>query len=80
MLGIDPVLFAGPVVESESERAARLDVAFDVLNELWREDADSAAYATTLFLTSAPIVRRTELVGRHGRVCAQLRGEAGCAR
>lgn len=79
VLGIDPVLFMGPAVESESERAARLDVAYDVLSDLWREDAESAAYATTLVLAASKS-RPSPSVGRPSRgyrACAygaQLRG------
>ncbi|MGW6404227.1 hypothetical protein [Streptomyces sp. NPDC055134] len=62
-LGIDLELFAGPAMESEDERAARLDVAREVLAELRESDPEVAAYADALLrtspLTARPRVRRT---------------------
>ncbi|MER5916961.1 hypothetical protein ABT124_43080 [Streptomyces sp. NPDC001982] len=50
--GIDLELFAGPASESESERAARLDVAREVLAELRESDPEAAAYAESLLRMS----------------------------
>ncbi|MFA3840734.1 hypothetical protein [Streptomyces aureus] len=62
-LGIDLELFTGLAMESESERAARLDVAREVLAELRESDPEAAAYAKALLctspLTTRPRVRRT---------------------
>lgn len=55
-MGIDPELFAGPAEETESERAARLDAARDVLADLWREDPELAAYAESLMGDSAQVI------------------------
>ncbi|MCX5100241.1 hypothetical protein [Streptomyces sp. NBC_00439] len=61
-LGIDLELFTGPAVESAMERAARLDVAHEVLAELRESDPETAAYAEallrTLPLNSRPDGRR----------------------
>ncbi|MGW1722335.1 hypothetical protein ACWCQK_05265 [Streptomyces sp. NPDC002306] len=74
--GIDRELFAGPLVnESEEERAARLDVAREVLAELRVTDPRAAAYAATLLRTSPltlqPAVRRARRSSGRRRV-------AGC--
>ncbi|WP_405944164.1 hypothetical protein [Streptomyces sp. NBC_00932] len=50
-LGIDLELFTGPAVESAMERAARLDVAHEVLVELRESDPETAAYAESLLRT-----------------------------
>ncbi|NEA63603.1 hypothetical protein [Streptomyces sp. SID12488] len=50
--GIDLELFTGPAKESVNERAARLDVAHEVLAELRETDVEAAAYAETLLRTS----------------------------
>ncbi|GAB2993567.1 hypothetical protein GCM10023080_069840 [Streptomyces pseudoechinosporeus] len=50
--GIDLELFAGTGRESESERAARLDVAREVLAELRESDPEAAAFAESLLRTS----------------------------
>ncbi|MFH8518236.1 hypothetical protein ACH4CE_24735 [Streptomyces gelaticus] len=50
-LGIDVELFTGPAVESVQERAARLDVAKEVLAELRETDPDVASYAASLLRT-----------------------------
>ncbi|WP_244338958.1 hypothetical protein [Streptomyces nitrosporeus] len=50
-LGIDLELFTGPAVESAMERAARLDVAREVLAELRESDPEAAAYAASLLRT-----------------------------
>ncbi|MFE3907314.1 hypothetical protein ACFXPY_45640 [Streptomyces sp. NPDC059153] len=56
-LGIDLELFTGPAVESAMERAARLDVAHEVLAELWESDPETAAYAESL-LRTLPLKRQ----------------------
>ncbi|MFJ2638186.1 hypothetical protein [Streptomyces sp. NPDC087511] len=56
-LGIDVQLFTGPAVESAMERAARLDVAREVLAELRESDPEVAAYAESL-LRTLPLKRR----------------------
>ncbi|MDI2127801.1 hypothetical protein [Yinghuangia seranimata] len=63
--GIDPLLFTGLEDETEMERAARLDAARDILADLWREDAELAAYAARLMgatsrTTSMPELRTAE--------------------
>ncbi|MEV5199031.1 hypothetical protein [Streptomyces sp. NPDC053720] len=50
-LGIDLELFTGPAVESAMERAARLDVAHEVLAELRETDPETAEYAESLLRT-----------------------------
>ncbi|MBV1939884.1 hypothetical protein KUF83_25440 [Streptomyces sp. BV286] len=50
--GIDLELFTGLAMESESDRAARLDVAREVLAELRESDPQAAAYAEGLLRTS----------------------------
>ena len=50
--GIDLELFNGPGRESESDRAARLDVAREVLAELRESDPEAAAFAESLLRTS----------------------------
>ncbi|MFJ2790644.1 hypothetical protein ACIPDW_08220 [Streptomyces sp. NPDC087290] len=50
-LGIDVQLFTGPAVESAQERAARLDVAREVLAELRETDPETAEYAESLLRT-----------------------------
>ncbi|TRO57627.1 hypothetical protein [Streptomyces sp. IB201691-2A2] len=50
--GIDLELFTGLAAESESDRAARLDVAREVLAELRESDPQAAAYAESLLRTS----------------------------
>lgn len=48
-LGIDTELFTGPAEgETPEERAARLDAARDILDDLWRTDPELAAYAARL--------------------------------
>ncbi|MEV7020915.1 hypothetical protein [Kitasatospora sp. NPDC093558] len=44
-LGVDEELFAGVPGESVVERRARLDVAYEVLADLRREDPELAAFA-----------------------------------
>lgn len=50
-LGIDLELFTGTPTESQLERAARLDVAHEVLAELRESDPETAAYAESLMRT-----------------------------
>ncbi|MFD9187736.1 hypothetical protein ACFWCA_05870 [Streptomyces phaeochromogenes] len=50
--GIDLELFTGLAIESVDERAARLDVAREVLAELRKSDPQTAAYAESLLRTS----------------------------
>ncbi|MFJ1832122.1 hypothetical protein, partial [Streptomyces sp. NPDC088178] len=50
-LGIDLELFTGSATESAMERAARLDVAHEVLTELRESDPETAAYAESLLRT-----------------------------
>lgn len=50
-LGIDLELFTGSAAESTMDRAARLDVAHEVLAELRESDPETAAYAESLLRT-----------------------------
>ncbi|MGP3635967.1 hypothetical protein ACTU45_21850 [Streptomyces sp. 24-1644] len=50
-LGIDLELFTGSATESAMERAARLDVAHEVLAELRESAPETAAYAQSLLRT-----------------------------
>ncbi|WP_405693336.1 hypothetical protein [Streptomyces sp. NBC_01185] len=50
-LGIDLELFTGSATESAMERAARLDVAYEVLADLRESDPETAAYAASLLRT-----------------------------
>ncbi|MFM9495495.1 hypothetical protein ACKI1Q_17975 [Streptomyces galilaeus] len=73
-LGIDPELFAGPAVrETDEDRAARLDVAREVLAELRESDPQTAAYAASLLRTS-PL--RTQPTARRPRRNAGRRAAA----
>ncbi|WP_329588859.1 hypothetical protein OG195_12430 [Streptomyces sp. NBC_01362] len=63
-LGIDLELFTGPAVESAMERAARVDVAKEVLAELRESDPETATYAESL-LRTLPLKRRSD--GRRPR-------------
>jgi hypothetical protein len=73
--GIDLELFAGPAVaESDEDRAARLDVAREVLAELREQDPQAAAFAEFLLRTSPlkspPAVRRSRRSSQRRRsVC-----------
>ncbi|MFH9121715.1 hypothetical protein [Streptomyces globisporus] len=75
-LGIDLELFTGSPTESAMDRAARLDVAREVLAELRESDPETAAYAESL-LRELPLKRpcrngrRARRIGRgplHHRV------------
>ncbi|WPW30715.1 hypothetical protein P6B95_27305 [Streptomyces atratus] len=57
-LGIDLELFTGSAAESAMERAARLDVAHEVLAELRESDPETAAYAESLLRTLPLKTRR----------------------
>lgn len=57
-LGIDLELFTGSATESAMERAARLDVANEVLADLRESDPEAAAYAASLMRT-LPLKRQT---------------------
>ncbi|MFF3971964.1 hypothetical protein ACFYZ6_19285 [Streptomyces rubiginosohelvolus] len=63
-LGIDLELFTGPATESAMERAARLDVAHEVLADLREIDPETAAYAASL-LRTLPL--KTQPTGRRPR-------------
>ncbi|SCF79659.1 hypothetical protein [Streptomyces sp. Ncost-T10-10d] len=64
-LGIDLELFTGSATESAMERAARLDVAHEVLAELRESDPETAAYAESLLRTLPLKTRRPD--GRRPR-------------
>lgn len=63
-LGIDLELFTGSAAESAMERAARLDVAHEVLADLRASDPETAAYAASL-LRTLPL--KTQPNGRRPR-------------
>ncbi|WP_405549884.1 hypothetical protein [Streptomyces microflavus] len=63
-LGIDLKLFTGSANESAMERAARLDVAHEVLAELCESDPETAAYAESLLRT---LLMKTQPTGRRPR-------------
>ncbi|MEV7695300.1 hypothetical protein AB0O62_02050 [Streptomyces sp. NPDC086779] len=63
-LGIDLELFTGTATESAMERAARLDVAHEVLADLRENDPETAAYAASL-LRTLPL--KTQPTGRRPR-------------
>lgn len=66
-LGVDPELFTGVEGETASERAARLDVARDVLADLRREAPELAEYAANLLDESAEVIElptRSTVEGR----------------
>ncbi|MEU5958939.1 hypothetical protein [Streptomyces sp. NPDC047525] len=72
--GFDVELFIGTATESAKDRAARLDVAREVLAELREADPIAAAYARELLTVSdlpkrAPRPRRSRK-GRRPSVCA----------
>ncbi|MFE7357567.1 hypothetical protein ACFU8Q_31575 [Streptomyces sp. NPDC057543] len=64
-LGIDLELFTGSATESAMERAARLDVAREVLADLRESDPEAAAYAESLLRTLPLKTRRPD--GRRPR-------------
>ncbi|MET8439582.1 hypothetical protein AB0C48_00525 [Streptomyces sp. NPDC048556] len=61
VVGIDLELFTGSATESPLERAARLDVAHEVLADLRESDPEAAVYAASL-LRTLPLTTPT-----HGR-------------
>lgn len=64
-LGIDLELFTGQAAESPLDRAARLDVAHEVLAELRESDPETAAYAEGLLRTLS--LRQPRPSGRRPR-------------
>ncbi|MET8098448.1 hypothetical protein ABZV29_18465 [Streptomyces sp. NPDC005236] len=79
--GIDLELFTGPVWESDLERAARLDVAREVLAELRDVDPEAADFAESLLrmspLISRPAARRSRrAANRQGTRCTARSGAA----
>ncbi|MFH9352606.1 hypothetical protein [Kitasatospora sp. NPDC017646] len=67
-LGVDEELFAGVPGESVVERQARLDVAYDVLADLRREDLELAAYAERLVRMAPVPLRRPAVIHRTASV------------
>lgn len=74
--GIDLELFAGPSAESESDRAARLDVAREVLAELRQMDPEAAAYAESLLRTSP--LKNVQAAGCRARRTSTRRSARTC--
>lgn len=68
-LGIDYELFAGVAGEDSDERAARLDVAREVLKDLSESAPEVAAYAAALMRT-APLPYRRNSAAAHRVVAA----------
>lgn len=68
-LGVDRELFAGVSGESAGERAARLDVAREVLRELRETHPQDAAFAESLMRT-APMPRRLPTAAKRRAVRA----------
>ncbi|MET8498757.1 hypothetical protein [Streptomyces microflavus] len=64
-LGIDLELFTGSPAESVMDRAARLDVAREVLADLWESDPETAAYAEGL-MRALPL-KQSRPTGRRSR-------------
>ncbi|MET8445641.1 hypothetical protein ABZV28_32945 [Streptomyces sp. NPDC004981] len=64
-LGIDLELFTGSPTESAMDRAARLDVAREVLADLRDCDPETAAYAESL-MRALPL-KQSRPGGRHAR-------------
>ncbi|MER0427792.1 hypothetical protein [Streptomyces microflavus] len=69
-LGIDLELFTGPAVESAMDRAARLDVAREVLADLRESDPETAAYAESL-LRALPLKQSRTSCRRTRRAAAR---------
>ncbi|CAM5486382.1 hypothetical protein [Streptomyces atroolivaceus] len=82
-LGIDLELFTGSATESAMERAARLDVAHEVLADLWEDDPETAAYAASLLRTlplmTQPHGRRPRRTGRRQPATGTRTGLAAAA-
>ncbi|MEV7638548.1 hypothetical protein AB0O32_01340 [Streptomyces rubiginosohelvolus] len=70
-LGIDLELFTGSPTETVTDRAARLDVAREVLAELRESDPETAAYAESL-LRALPL-KQPRTTGRRSRRAAVRR-------
>ncbi|WP_434744542.1 hypothetical protein [Streptomyces sp. A-14] len=70
-LGIDLELFTGSPTESVMDRAARLDVAREVLADLRESDPETAAYAESL-LRALPL-KQPRPTGRRTRRAAVRR-------
>ncbi|MET7583521.1 hypothetical protein [Streptomyces microflavus] len=70
-LGIDLELFTGSPTESVMDRAARLDVAREVLADLWESDPETAAYAESL-MRALPL-KQSRPTGRRPRRAAVRR-------
>ncbi|MFC9005364.1 hypothetical protein [Streptomyces microflavus] len=70
-LGIDLELFTGSPTESVMDRAARLDVAREVLADLWESDPETAAYAEGL-MRALPL-KQSHPTGRRARRAAVRR-------
>ncbi|MDF9870703.1 hypothetical protein ACFT79_01490 [[Kitasatospora] papulosa] len=64
-LGIDLELFTGSPTESVMDRAARLDVAREVLADLRESDPETAAYAESL-MRALPL-KQPRPTGRRSR-------------
>lgn len=75
-LGIDLELFTGSATESAMERAARLDVAYEVLADLRESDPETAAYAASL-LRTLPLKVQTN--GRRARHTLRRQATTGFA-
>ncbi|MEU9947353.1 hypothetical protein [Streptomyces sp. NPDC047939] len=74
-LGIDLELFTGPAAESPMDRAARLDVAHEVLAELRESDPETAVYAEFLLRTLS--LKQPRPSGRRPRRAVRRPG-TGC--
>ncbi|MFJ9652887.1 MULTISPECIES: hypothetical protein [Streptomyces griseus group] len=77
-LGVDLELFTGPAAESPMDRAARLDVAHEVLAELRESDPETAAYAEGL-LRTLPL-KQPRPSGRRPRRTVRLPANGSAAR
>ncbi|GAA2418163.1 hypothetical protein GCM10010433_16730 [Streptomyces pulveraceus] len=75
-LGIDLELFTGPATESVMERAARLDVAREVVAELYESAPEVAAYAESLLRTLPLKPRQTDGWRLHRTVRPLVKGLA----
>ncbi|MEV7722651.1 hypothetical protein [Streptomyces sp. NPDC088184] len=71
-LGIDVELFTGPATESVMERAARLDVAREVLAELSETDPEVAGYAALLMRTLRTLPLKPRQSGQSGQAPRRL--------
>ncbi|MGW2843608.1 hypothetical protein [Streptomyces sp. NPDC001274] len=78
-LGIDLELFTGPAVESAQERAARLDVAREVLAELRETDPEVAEYAASLLRTLRTLPLKPRQSGQRRLVLRPVVAGSGVA-